>query len=119
MLSATEISSVLKQSVVDGEALCVVSLMEAGGRPATGVLRLLVKEGGASAGGSLGDRALDEIAARHAVALMKDELQEIAVAVLSELAEDEKRTGDARSDHTGSSRMLRPAVCKRKLACPT
>jgi xanthine dehydrogenase accessory factor len=87
MLSATEITSALKQSLADGEALCVVSLMETGGRPATHVARLLVKEEGASAGGSLGARSLDEIAARHAVALMKDERQEIAVARLSELGE--------------------------------
>jgi len=87
MLSATEISSALKQSLADGEALCVVSLMETDGRPATQVARLLVKEGGATAGGSLGNRALDEVAARRAVALMKDERQEIVVASLSELGE--------------------------------
>jgi xanthine dehydrogenase accessory factor len=68
----------------------------------------LVKEGGAVAGGSLGDLAIDEVAARHAVALMIDERQEIAVASLSELggpgaalagvvgAEGERRIGDAR-----------------------
>jgi xanthine dehydrogenase accessory factor len=108
MLSATEISSVLKQALADGEALCVVSLMETDGRPATHVARLLVKEGGAAAGGSLGDRALDEVASRRAVMLMNDERQEIAVALLSDLAEwaaslaggigaeDERRIGDAR-----------------------
>jgi xanthine dehydrogenase accessory factor len=108
MLSATEISTALKQALADGEAMCVVSLMEADGRPATRVSRLLVKEGGAIAGGSLGDRTLDEVAARHAVALMIDERQEIAVASLSELGEpgaalagvvgteDERRIGDAR-----------------------
>jgi len=102
MLSVTEISSALKQSLADGEALCVVSLMETDRQPATGVPRLLVKEHGATAGGSLGDRAFDEIAARHAVALMKDERQEIAVARLGELvaseigAEDERRIDDAR-----------------------
>jgi xanthine dehydrogenase accessory factor len=108
MLSATEISSSLKQALADGEATCVVSLMETDERPASQVARLLVKEGGATAGGSLGDRALDEVAASHAVALMKDERQEIAVARLSELselfaslaggivAEGERRVGDAR-----------------------
>jgi xanthine/CO dehydrogenase XdhC/CoxF family maturation factor len=108
MLSATEISSALKEALADGEAMCVVSLMETDGRPATSVSRLLVEVGGAIAGGSLGDRALDEVAARHAVALMIDERQEIAVASLSELgepgagfagvigAEDERRMGDAR-----------------------
>jgi xanthine dehydrogenase accessory factor len=87
MLSATEISSALKQSLADGEALCLVSLMETDGRPAPQMARLMVKEGGATAGGSLGNRALDKIAARHAVALMKDERQEIVVARLSELGE--------------------------------
>jgi xanthine dehydrogenase accessory factor len=87
MLSATEISSALKQSLADGEALCVVSLMETDGLPATHIARLLVKESGAPAGGSLGNRALDEIATRHAVGLMKDERQEITVARLGELGE--------------------------------
>jgi xanthine dehydrogenase accessory factor len=108
MLSATEISSALKQALADGEAMCVVSLMETGGMPTTRVSRLLVKDGGAIAGGSLGDLALDEVAARHAVALMIDERQEIAVASLSELgepgaalagvvgAEDERQIGAAR-----------------------
>jgi xanthine dehydrogenase accessory factor len=102
MLSATEISSALKQSLAAGEALCIVSLMEADGRPATAVARLLVNEDGAAVGGSLGDLALDEIAARHAVALMKDERQEIVVAGLGAIvegeigAEDGRRIGDAR-----------------------
>ncbi len=108
MLSATEISTALKQALADGEAMCVVSLMETDGRPATRVSRLLVKGGGAIAGGSLGDRTLDDVAARHAVALMIDERQEIAVASLSELgepgtalagvvgAEDERGIGAAR-----------------------
>lgn len=86
-LSATEISSALKQSLAGGEAMCIVSLMETDGRPASSIARLLVKEDGATAGGSLGDRALDEIATRHAVALMKDERQEIVVASLNELGE--------------------------------
>src|SRR6516165_7792851 len=30
-----------------------------------------------------------------------------------------KRNGDARSDHTGSSRIFSPAVCISMLACPT
>ncbi len=106
MLSAAEISSALKQSLDGGEALCIVSLMEKGGRIAARVERLLVKEDGAPAGGSLGDRELDEVAARMATAMMKDERQEIAVARLSELPapfgneigaeEVEKRLGDAR-----------------------
>src|SRR5215510_2016787 len=105
-LSATEISSALKQSLADGETMCIVSLMETGGRPATQIARLLVKEGGALIGGTLGARALDEIAARHAVALMKDDRQEIVVARPEEVAppleneigpeEVKRRVGDAR-----------------------
>src|SRR5262245_37654392 len=105
-LSATEISAALKQSLADGEALCIVSLMEADGRPAPDIARLLVKEGGALIGGSLGDGALDEIAARHALALMKDDRLEIVVAHPIELIasleneivaeEFEKRVGAAR-----------------------
>ncbi len=85
VLSATEISNALKQSLADGEAMCIVSLMETNGQPARSIARLLVKESGALTGGSLGDRALDEIAARHAVALMKDDLQEIVVASPAEM----------------------------------
>ena len=105
-LPATEISSALKQSLADGEAMCIVSLMEMDGQPTTQIARLLVKEGGALIGGALGNRALDEIAARHAVALMKDERQEIVVARPGELKalpeneigieEVKTRVGDAR-----------------------
>jgi len=111
MLSATEISSALKQALADGEAMCVVSLMETDGRPATRVSRLLVKEGGAVAGGSLGDLAIDEVAARHAVALMKDERQEITVARLSELGEsvasqDMAREAEEAGRRTDDARLL-------------
>jgi xanthine dehydrogenase accessory factor len=102
MLSATEISFALKQSLADGESLCLVSLMEADGRAATRVARLLVKEDGAAAGGSLGDPALDEIAARHAVALMKDERQEIAVARPGELG----ASGASDGHPAGATRLL-------------
>jgi xanthine dehydrogenase accessory factor len=123
MLSATEISSELKQALADGEAMCVVSVMETDERPSSHVARLLVKEGGATAGGSLGDRALDELAASHAVALMKDERQEIAVARLSELgaweaslaggigAEGERRIGDARLLFEVSRPPLELIIC--------
>ncbi len=85
MLSAIEISSALKQSLGKGAALCVVSLMEMNGRSAPAIERILVKEDGALAGGTLGARALDEVAARHAVGLMADERQEIVVARAAEL----------------------------------
>lgn len=123
MLPATEISSTLKQSLADGEAMCIVSLMETDGQPATRVERLLVKESGATAIGSLGDRALDKVAARHAVSLMKDERQEIAVAKLSELgetvtshangvgAENERRIDDARLLFEISRPSLELIIC--------
>src|SRR5262249_6985776 len=106
MLSATEISTSLKQSLADGEDLCIVSLMEMGGSAASETARLLVNEDGALIGGSLGDAALDEVGARTAVALRGDERQEIVVARLDELtasledgSETERvkaRVGDAR-----------------------
>jgi len=85
MLSATEISSALKQSLSEGVAICVVSLMEAKGQSTPVIERLLVKEGGALLGGALGARALDEVAARYAVGLIADERQEIVVARLEDL----------------------------------
>jgi xanthine dehydrogenase accessory factor len=99
-VSATDISSALKQSLVEGEAMCIVSLMERNGQPARSIARLLIKESGALIGGSLGDRALDEIAARHAVALMKDDLQEIVVTRPAEMIaslENEVGAGDIKS----------------------
>jgi xanthine dehydrogenase accessory factor len=107
----------LKQSLVDGEALCIVSVMETDGGAATRVARLLVKEGGALIGGSLGDKALDEIAARYAVALMKDERKEISVARPSALGEligaeeVEKRFGAARLLFEISRPPLELIVC--------
>jgi len=46
---------------------------------------MLVEEGGASIEGTLGDGGLDELAARHALALMADEQQEIAAVRLGDL----------------------------------
>lgn len=108
MLSATEISSALKQSLADGEALCIVSLMEMDGLPVAQTARLLVRDGGALIGGSLGGRALDEIAARHAVALMKDERQEIVVAPVGEIITTLENgiEADRVKDQFGAARLL-------------
>jgi xanthine dehydrogenase accessory factor len=108
MLSAIEISSALKQSLSEGAALCVVSLMEMNGRSAPAIERLLVKDGGALAGGALGDLALDEAAARHAVELMADERQEIVVARLDELIAPlaNEIGADQLKDRLGDLRLL-------------
>ncbi len=108
MLTATEISSALKQSLGDGAPVCIVSLMETNGEPAPRTARLLINEGGALIGGTLGDRTLDEIAARHAIQLMADERQEIVVARLSDLAGSlagEIETGFVEG-RTGAARLL-------------
>jgi xanthine dehydrogenase accessory factor len=106
MLTATEISSALKQSLDEGAPLCVVSLMEAGGRAAPQTARLLVKEDGGLTGGTLGDRTLDEIAARYAVRLMADERQEIAGARWSELTASLADEIEAGSVTAGEARLL-------------
>jgi xanthine dehydrogenase accessory factor len=108
MLSAIEISSALNQSLSEGASLCIVSLMEMNGQPAPQTARLLVKEGGVVMGGALGDRTLDEIAARHAVRLMNDERQEIVVArvdgLIASLA-GEVETSEIK-DGAGDARLL-------------
>ncbi|MGH9832546.1 MAG: XdhC family protein [Blastocatellia bacterium] len=108
MLSAIEISSILKQSLSEGTPLCIVSLMETSGHPAPAIERLLVKEGGALAGGTLGDRALDEVAARHADGVMADEGQEIVVARVDELIASlaNEIEADQLQDRLGDLRLL-------------
>jgi xanthine dehydrogenase accessory factor len=75
----------LKQSLDEGAPLCIVSLMEVNGQPPPQIARLLIAEGGLPLGGTLGDSALDEIAARYAIRLIADERQEIVAARLSEM----------------------------------
>jgi xanthine dehydrogenase accessory factor len=108
MLSATEISSALKQSLAEGGSLCIVSLMEMDGDSTPQTARLLVGEEGTLIGGSLGDRALDGLAAGYAVALMGDERQEIVVARLSQLTaspEDEGKVEQIKT-RVGDPRLL-------------
>ncbi|MCI0338662.1 MAG: XdhC family protein [Acidobacteria bacterium] len=85
MLTAAEISSSLKRSLEEGRSLAIVSLLERDGKPGLPTARLLVEEGGRMIGGTLGDRALDEIAVRHAIGLFADEKEEISVAKCKEL----------------------------------
>jgi len=85
MLTAADISCALKRSLGEGRSLVIISLVESGGSPLVKQGRMLVEEGGASIEGTLGDGGLDELAARHALALMADERQEIAAVRLGDL----------------------------------
>jgi xanthine dehydrogenase accessory factor len=85
MLTAAEISFSLKRALAEGRSLAIISAVELNGQPPPEVARLLVEEGGALVGGTLGDRALDQLAAQHALALIADERQEIAAARLRDL----------------------------------
>ena len=85
MLTANEIAAALKRSLDEGRALAIVSGVELDGQTPARIARLLVEEGGAFLGGTLGDQALDAVATRQALALMADERQEIAAVRLSDL----------------------------------
>ncbi len=85
MLTAAEIGIWLRRSLDEGRSLAIVSLVELEGKPPMEVARLLVREDGVTMGGTLGDGALDELAARHALTLMADETQEITTVHLSNL----------------------------------
>jgi xanthine dehydrogenase accessory factor len=103
MLTASDLSLSLKQSLEEGRSLAIVSLME-GGQPFAQTGRLLVDEGAKLIGGTLGDPWLDEIAARHAMFLIADEKQEIVVARVSELIDSftggkEKVDGEERFEN--------------------
>ena len=80
MLTATQISAALKDSLSEGYALIIVSGMEWHRQSSGEVTRLLVKDDGRLIGGTLGKKGLDEIAARYARALAADEKEEIVVA---------------------------------------
>lgn len=82
MLTAAEISTALKRSLAEGLSLAIVSWLERNARPGA---RMLVEEGGKIIGGTLGERAFDEIAARHALRLIADDKTEIGVEQWSEL----------------------------------
>ena len=85
MLSAVEISAALGRVLGEGRALAIVSLLSRDGEAVAQPARLLVEEGGAFAGGTLGEARLDEAAARFAAALIEDERREIAVAEAEDL----------------------------------
>jgi xanthine dehydrogenase accessory factor len=105
-MTATEISSALKRSIDRGVPVCVVSLMEIGGEAPRQTARLLVSYDGESIGGSLGNESLDRIASRHAVRLMADERQEIAVAGLADLtASFGNETGNETGEELSAGRI--------------
>ncbi|MGH9842997.1 MAG: XdhC family protein [Blastocatellia bacterium] len=88
MLTASEISAAIAVALGEGRALAIVSVMSRAGEPVARtprLPRLLVEEGGALIAGSLGETALDELAARHALSLIEDEKNEIVVAGGEEL----------------------------------
>ena len=85
MLTAVEISSAIENALGEGRALAIVSLMAREGRAPERTARLLVAEGGAVVGGTLGNPTLDEAAVRYSVAILADDRKEIAVAGFDEL----------------------------------
>jgi xanthine dehydrogenase accessory factor len=108
MLAAAEISSALKRSLDEGLSLAIITLMEGEAAPAQQSARLLVEEGGKIIGGTLGDRALDEIAAHHAIELIADEREEIRVAKCGDLIArfSGKNDGDAQMRSVSGDRLL-------------
>lgn len=85
MLTAAEISSAVEGALEQGRALAIVSVMTRAGRAADHMARVLVADDGRITAGTLGDPALNEVAARHVVFLLADDQKEIVVAGLDEL----------------------------------
>ncbi len=108
MLTAAEISSALKRSLDEGHSLAIITLMEGEAASARRNARLLVEEGGEIRGGTLGDRELDQIAARHAHELIGDEKEEISVAKCSDLIArfSQEYDGDVLKRLVGGDRLL-------------
>ncbi|MFN0084980.1 MAG: XdhC family protein [Blastocatellia bacterium] len=106
MLSAVDISSALARTLAEGRALAIVSLLARDGRELVSPERLLVEEGGVVAGGTLGDRLLDEVAVRFAAAMIEDEKREIAVAGLDELFPGTLPASEADRRRLGEPRVL-------------
>ncbi len=84
MLTAKEISGAIERAVSEGQPLAIVSLMTKSDQ-AVEPQKLLVDGEGKPVMGTLGDAALDELAARHAVSLMADDRKEIVVVDAHEL----------------------------------
>jgi xanthine dehydrogenase accessory factor len=78
-MTTIAILSAIKSSLTEGRALAIVSQLEAGPE------KLLVEDSGNLVGGTLGDRGLNEAAARYALQLMADDRTEITVAPVSQI----------------------------------
>lgn len=90
MLTAKEISTAIESALGEGRPLAIVSVMTNSDQ-AVEQVRLLVDGDGKLVGGTLGDAALDELAARHTVSLLADDRKEIVV-----VGSDELPIGDLR-----------------------
>ena len=106
MLTPSEISQAIEQSLKRGHSLAIITSMARNGEPPEHPARLLVEEEGKLIGGTLGDRAIDELAARHALDLIADERQEIAVAQLDELIVKAGTEIKGITQYTGDTRLL-------------
>ncbi|MBL8168840.1 MAG: XdhC family protein [Acidobacteria bacterium] len=102
MLTAQEISTAITESLVAGRPLALVSLLEASGQVLAQTPRLLVADPGLFVGGSLGDEALEQLAARHASKLLADDRQEIVVVSVADLMPED----DAMRSRWAQTRLL-------------
>lgn len=102
MLTAQEISTAITESLAAGRPLALVSLLEASGQVLAQTPRLLVADPGLFVGGSLGDEALEQLAARHASKLLADDRQEIVVVSVADLTSED----DAVRSRWAQSRLL-------------
>jgi len=109
MLTAKEISSAIEQALAEGHPLAIVSVMTKGNQ-AVGQAKLLVDDDGKIVAGTLGDAALDEIAARHAVSLMTDDRKEIVVVSAEELSPTKTHEENTKTE-SGDFALLREPSC--------
>jgi xanthine dehydrogenase accessory factor len=78
MLKSAEISGAIQRAFVNGHSLALISIVAQAGATAEHRTRLLIEEGGAIVGGTLGlGQAFDAAAAEQALLLIADERQEI------------------------------------------
>ncbi|HEX4945289.1 MAG TPA: XdhC family protein [Blastocatellia bacterium] len=85
MLNPTEISAAIQRAFAHGHSLAIVSVVAQAGQTTNQTTRLLIEEGGAIVGGTLGfGQAFDASAAEQALALIADERQELVTQNLGE-----------------------------------
>ncbi|MFN0109897.1 MAG: XdhC family protein [Blastocatellia bacterium] len=90
MLTANEISSAIEQALAEGRPLAIVSVLTKGDQT-TEQSKLLVNGDGKVMAGTLGDAALDELAATHAVSLLADDRKEIIVVSATDFLANNNR----------------------------